>query len=184
MQRIEALNPETTTGKSKQLFEGVQEKLGTVPNMMRTMGTSPVVLEGYLNLNATLGVGQLGTELGELIAMTVAQANSCNYCLSAHTFIGEKLVGIRPETLNLSRTAQSVNAKEAKALRFAQTLVQKQGLVTDSHVQQVLDAGYSQGEVGEIVAHVALNIFTNYFNNTANTEVDFPLVDANEVAVV
>lgn len=184
MQRIEALNPETANGKSKQLFEGIQEKLGMVPNMMRTMGNSPAVLEGYLNLNATLGSGLLGTEMGELIAMTVAQANSCNYCLSAHSFIGEKLAGIRPETLKLSRTAQSVDSKVAKALEFARVLVQKQGLVSDQDVQLVLDAGYSQGEISEIVAFVALNIFTNYFNNTANTEVDFPLVEADNLAAV
>lgn len=181
MQRIEALNPETSTGKAKQLFEGIQDKLGMVPNMMRTMGSSPAVLEGYLNLNASLATSSLGSEMGELIAMTVAQANSCNYCLSAHSFIGSKLVGINPQILNEARLSQNNEPKVAKALAFAYTLVKKRGLVNDSDVQSVLDAGYSQGEVGEIVAHVALNIFTNYFNNTANTVVDFPLVEADNL---
>lgn len=181
MQRIKALNPETTTGKSKQLFEGIQEKLGMVPNMMRTMGNSPAVLEGYLNLNAALGTSSIGSELGELIAMTVAQANSCNYCLSAHSFIGQKLLGIDPQSLHQARETESNEPKVAKALEFARVLVKKQGLVSDSDVQTVLDAGYSQGEVSEIVGHVALNIFTNYLNNTARTEVDFPLVEADNL---
>ncbi|MGS2739027.1 carboxymuconolactone decarboxylase family protein [Sinomicrobium sp. M5D2P17] len=96
MQRIEALEPETATGKTKELFDEIQAKLGVVPAMMRTMGNSPVVLDGYLALNEALGKSSLGGKLGELIALTVANANRCNYCNAAHSFIGKKLLGIDP----------------------------------------------------------------------------------------
>lgn len=97
MQRLIALDPETTTGKSKDLFNAIQNKLGMVPNMMRTMGNSPAVLNGYLSLNAALSEGKLGAKLGELIALTIANANSCEYCNAAHSFIGEKLVQVAEE---------------------------------------------------------------------------------------
>lgn len=184
MTRIDALNPEEATGKAQELFNGIQGKLGMVPNMMRTMGNSPAVLEGYLNLSGALGGGSLGTQLGELIALTVAESNACDYCLSAHTFIGEKLAGIDTSSLTAARQAKSNDPKVTAALKFAQTLVSKKGRVSDADVAEVGAAGYSPGEIGEIVAHVALNIFTNYFNNTANTEIDFPAVHSNNMAIV
>lgn len=178
MNRLQALNPSTTTGKSKELFNGVQANLGMVPNMMRTMGNSPAVLEGYLNLSGALSKGKLGVKLGELIALTVSEANECGYCLAAHAFIGEKLVKIHPAELEAAREARNQNPKIQAALLFALTLVEKAGRIIDEDVQLVKDAGYSEGEISEIVAHVALNMLTNYFNNTANTTIDFPVLQA------
>jgi uncharacterized peroxidase-related enzyme len=180
MTRLKALSPEEATGKTKELFNGVQSKLGMVPNMMRTMGNSPAVLEGYLNLSGALGHGTLGAKTGELIALAVAERNACDYCLSAHSFIGEKLVGIDASALTAAREGNSKNAKVVAALKFAQVLVSKRGAVNDADVNAVKEAGYTDGEVGEIVAHVALNIFTNYLNITAQTVIDFPEVNAFE----
>ncbi len=184
MARLEAATPEKATSKTKELFNGIESKLGMVPNMMRTMGNSPAVLEGYLNLSGALGQGTLGAKTGELIALTVAESNACDYCLSAHSFIGEKLVGIDAPTLTAAREGNNKNAKVEAALKFAQALVSKRGAVNDADVKAVKEAGYSDGEVGEIVAHVALNIFTNYFNKTAETVIDFPEVNAFEKAYI
>ncbi len=174
MNRLQALNPETTTGRSKELFNGIQAKLGMVPNMMRTMGNSPAVLEGYLNLSGALSNGSLSSKLGELIALTVAENNGCDYCLSAHAFIGEKMVKIDQESIEAARQAKNNDSKIEAALTFAKTLVVKGGKVDDNDVSQVKEAGYTEGEISELVAHVALNTLTNYFNNTANTTIDFP----------
>ncbi|MCC9072868.1 carboxymuconolactone decarboxylase family protein [Flavobacterium sp. F-65] len=176
MIRLKALSPEEATGKTKELFNAVQTKLGTVPNMMRTMGNSPAVLEGYLNLSGALSHGKLGTKTGELLALTIGESNSCDYCIAAHSYIGEKLVKIDKTILQDARKGISTDSKTNAALQFAKTLISKNGLVNDEDVQSVKTAGYSDGEIGEIVAHVALNILTNYFNNTANTEIDFPTV--------
>jgi len=181
MTRLQALDPKETTGRSKELFDGIQSKLGMVPNMMRTMGNSPAVLEGYLNFSDALGKGSLGGKLGELIALAVAESNTCNYCLSAHSFIGEKLVGIDTTTLEMAREGKNKDPKIAAALFFAQTLVEKRGRVSTDDVAAVKAAGYTDGAVGEIVAHVALNVLTNYFNNTADTDIDFPVVEAQTV---
>ena len=181
MTRLTALNPEEVTGKTKDLFNAVQAKLGVVPNMMRTMGNSPAVLEGYLNLSGVLSHGKLSAKTGELLALAVSEKNSCDYCVAAHTFVGEKLLKTDPQVLLDARTGNSADAKTAAILKFAQTLVSKNGLVNDEDVNTIKNAGVSDAEITETVAHVALNVLTNYFNNTANTEVDFPAVQSLEL---
>ena len=175
MQRITAINPTEATGKTKQLLDAVQAKLGMTPNLMKTLAAAPAALEAYLNFGAALTTGHLDAKLREQIALTVAQANSCEHCLSAHTAIG-KMVGLKPEEIAASREARSADAKRAAGLQFAQALVVQRGEVTDSAIAQVKEAGYSEGDIAEIVANVAINIFTNYFNHVARTDVDFPKV--------
>jgi uncharacterized peroxidase-related enzyme len=179
MTRLTALSPEQATGKTKELFKTIEANLGMVPNMMRTMGNSSAALEGYLNLSGALSGGTLGAKTGELIALAVAESNSCNYCLSAHTYIGANLVKIDADTLTAARHGNATDAKTDAILKFAKTLVSKKGLVNDEDVVTVKAAGITEGEVGEIVGHVALNILTNYFNNIANTDIDFPVITAN-----
>ncbi|WP_184549883.1 carboxymuconolactone decarboxylase family protein [Mucilaginibacter sp. FT3.2] len=178
MTRLTALNPDEATGKTKELFTAIKGKLGVVPNMMRTMGNSPALLEGYLNFSGALAHGSLGAKTGELLALAISEKNNCDYCLSAHTYIGEKLVHIDSETLTNARNANSTDAKTAAALKFAAVLTAKQGLVNNADVEAVKAAGFTDGEIGEIVGHVALNVLTNYFNNTAKTEIDFPVIKA------
>ena len=184
MQRITALNPDTTTGKSKELFNAVQTKLGMVPNMMRTMGNSPAVLSGYLSFSGALGESSIGAKLGEQIALTVANANSCEYCNAAHSFIAEKLAGLDIESIVNAKEGKAGDAKIQVALTFARTLVIKKGKVNDADVNTLKDAGYNEAAIAEIIAHTALNIFTNYFNNATNVLVDFPQVELVETAVV
>lgn len=184
MQRLTALDPETTTGKSKELFNAIQSKLGMVPNMMRTMGNSPAVLNGYLSLNAALSEGRLGAKLGELIALTVANANSCDYCNAAHSFIGEKLVHIDAEAINDAKSGKSNDAKIQAALDFSRVLIDKKGEVSEADMDALKSAGYDDGTIAEIIAHVSLNIFTNYFNKAAKVLVDFPQVELVEAAVI
>jgi uncharacterized peroxidase-related enzyme len=175
MQRLNGVATAAATGKAKLLLDGVQAKLGMTPNMMTTMAAAPAALEAYLNFSGALSHGSLDAKMRELIALTVAQANGCEYCLSAHTAIGG-MVGLRAEELAASRRAESEEARRAAGLRFAQLLVVTRGEVSDQAMAEVRAAGYSDGEIAEIVANVAINIFTNYFNLVAGTEVDFPRV--------
>lgn len=181
MTRLTALNPEEATGKTKDLFNAVQAKLGVVPNMMRTMGNSPAVLEGYLNLSGALSHGKLSAKTGELLALTISETNSCDYCVAAHTFIGGKLLKADAQVLQDARTGNSADAKTEAILQFAKTLVRKNGLVSNEDVQAIKNGGASEAEIAETIAHVALNVLTNYFNNTANTEIDFPTVPSLEL---
>ncbi|KRB54356.1 carboxymuconolactone decarboxylase family protein [Flavobacterium sp. Root186] len=178
MTRLTALNPDEVTGKTKDLFNAVQSKLGVVPNMMRTMGNSPAVLEGYLNFSGALSHGKLSAKTGELIALAVSESNSCDYCVAAHTFIGGKLLKTDAQVLQDARKGNSADAKTEAILQLAKTLISKNGLVNNEDVNKAKNAGVSDAEIAETVAHVALNVLTNYFNNTANTEIDFPEVSS------
>lgn len=173
MPRLEAIDPREATGRTKELLDGVQAKLGRVPNLLRTFANSPAALEGYLNFSGALAGGQLDAKLREQIALTVADANSCEYCLSAHTAIG-KMVGLVDEEILASRRAASADPRTNAALVFAHRIVVKRGELDDSDVREVRAAGFSNGEITEIVANVAVNILTNYFNHIAQTVVDFP----------
>lgn len=175
MQKITAVNHETAEGKAKELLDGVKRKLGFVPNMMATMASSPAVLEGYLNLSGALG-SALSAKLNEQIALTVAEINGCRYCASAHSAIG-KMVGLDDHAVEDARRAFSHDPKTDAALKFAKALVISRGKVTEEDLRTVTAAGYSEKEIAEIVANVALNVFTNYFNETAKTVVDFPAIE-------
>jgi len=125
-----------------------------------------------------LSGGKLGTKIGELIALTVAEVNACNYCLSAHSYIGANLVKMDSHTIESARNAESADPKIDAILKFAKILVDKKGQAGDDDVAAIKEAGVSEGEIGEIVAYVALNTLTNYFNTVAKTEIDFPVVRA------
>lgn len=179
MARLNLIDPENATGAAKQLLDVVQSALGMTPNMAKGMANSPVVLKGWLELDGSLGRGALDSQLREKIALAVAEANGCDYCLSAHTAIGS-MVGVDGVELELSRSAESADSKTAAALHFARTVNDERGEVSDADVDVVRAAGFGDGEIAEIVANVALNVLTNYFNKVAETEIDFPLVSAGE----
>lgn len=168
---------EKAEGRTQELLDAVQQKYGRVPNIMRLMANSPVVLEGYLDFNSKLANGKLAPQLRERIAIAVASANGCNYCLSAHTAAGQ-MYGLSTEELTAAQRGESSGAKEAAALRFATKLVRERGWVTDEDVTTLRQAGFGDGEITEIIALVALNTLTNYFNHVAEPEIDFPLVKA------
>ncbi|MFC3159501.1 uncharacterized peroxidase-related enzyme [Chryseobacterium arachidis] len=173
MARIKALNPEEATGKTKELFDTVQSKMGMVPNMMRTLGNSPAVLNAYLGFNAGLNYSSLGGKLGELIALTVANENGCNYCNAAHSFVGGKM-GIGEQDINDARNALSSDPKINAALVFAKEILNTKGSVSDEALEKVRTAGYNDAQILEILAQVSLSIFTNYANILSDTDIDFP----------
>lgn len=161
------------TNQTRDLLEGVRKKLGKVPNMMATMAQSPAALDGYLAFSGALAKGSLDAKTREQIALAVGQANSCDYCLAAHSAIGG-MVGLSQDQILGARTAKSGHAKNAATLKLASRIVETRGNVTDADVNAARAAGLSDGELAEVVANVALNIYTNYFNHVAATEVDFP----------
>lgn len=181
MPRIKPLDPASAQGKAKEYMDGIQAKLGAVPNIFRTFAHSPAVGEFYANGSAALGKSTLSAALREQIALTVAGANACNYCASAHTAIGKK-AGVSDAELPINLQGKSNDKKTQAALTFAKKIVDSKGNVNDSDVQAVKDAGFTDAEVLEIIAVVAFNIFTNYFNHIVDTEVDFPKVDAKKLA--
>src|SRR5215469_6257543 len=175
MSRLNAIQPDHATGKAKELLDGVYAKLKITPNMMKVMANSPAVLQGYLSFNGALAGGVLDAKLREQIALAMAEQNACQYCLSAHAAIG-KATGLTDSEIESARGANSSSPKHASALQFARQLVAKQGRIADADVETASRAGLSDAEIAELIAHVALNIFTNYFNNATDVEIDFPKI--------
>ncbi|MFL5344832.1 MAG: carboxymuconolactone decarboxylase family protein [Hyalangium sp.] len=167
---------ETSPAPAQPLLEAVKKQLGVVPNLFRVVANSPAALEGYLGLNGALGKGQLDARTRERIAMAVAEINGCDYCLSAHTYLGKNLAKLDDAELAANREGGSMDAMAAAAVRFAAKVTRERGHVTDADVQAVKAAGYNDAQVIEIVLHVALNTLTNYVNEVAKTAIDFPVV--------
>ncbi len=181
MARINPIDPGMAEGKAKTLLDGVQKRFGVIPNMKRTMDQSPAVLDAYLGFGKALGAGTLDAPLREQIALTVAGANSCDYCAAAHTAIGS-ILGLDGSELSANLNSFSSDPKIEAALIFARRIVDERGWVSDEDMQRVRDAGYTDGEIVEIIAVVALNTFSNYFNHIAQSEIDFPPVRVGESA--
>src|SRR5262249_235039 len=145
------------------------------------MANAPAVLEGYLGLSGALAGGSLPPKLREQIALAVAEQNGCQYCVSAHTAIG-KLTGLAEEEIEEARETRARSAQHQAPLEFTRLLVANHGRVADADFESLRKAGFADGEIAEIIAHTALNIFTNYFNTAAEVEVDFPKVALRQVA--
>jgi uncharacterized peroxidase-related enzyme len=173
MARIRPVDESSAEPETAELLRSVKKKMGSVPNLISTMANSPAVANAYLGFSQALSGGKLPSRLREQIALVVGEANSCEYCVAAHTVLG-KGAGLTEEETRDARRATSQNERERAALDFARKVVQARGIVTDSDVEQLRSAEYTDGEISEIVANVALNLFTNYFNHVAGTEVDFP----------
>jgi uncharacterized peroxidase-related enzyme len=167
---------------SQPLLEAVNRQIGSVPNLFRVVGNSPAVLEGYLGLSGTLAKGTLPAPTRERIALAVAEVNGCNYCLAAHTYIGKNAAKLDDAEIAANRAGTSHDAKAAAAIRFAVRVARERGHVDDAALQAVRGAGYTDAQIVEIVMHVALNTWTNYLNEVAATEIDFPAVAALETA--
>ena len=169
---------EASPAAAQPLLHAVKKQLGVVPNLFRVVGNSPAALEGYLGLNGALGKGELEAATRERIALAVAEVNGCDYCLSAHTLLGKNLAKLSEAEIAANRDGMSTDSKADAAVRFAVKLVKARGHVSDADVQAVKKAGYNDAQVIEIVLHVALNTLTNYVNEVAKTEIDFPVVTA------
>ena len=167
---------------SQPLLEAVQKQLGVVPNLFRLVANSPAALKGWLDFSGALGKGMLPAQTRERIALAVAQINGCNYCLSAHTYLGKNLAKLDDAEIAANRRGGSRDPKADAAVRFAASVARERGHVGEGDVRALRMAGYDDAQIIEIVMHVVLNTLTNYVNEVAETEIDFPAVSAELAA--
>jgi len=168
--------------KSQPLLDAVVKQLGSAPNLFRLVATSPAALEGYLALSGALGKGSLPAATRERIALAIAEVNGCDYCLSAHTYLGKNLAKLDDAEITANRNGASNDPKADAAVRFAVRIANERGRIDDADFAAVKLAGYSDAQIIEIVQHVALNVWTNYFNNAFHTAIDFPVINARKAA--
>lgn len=178
MPRLTVPIRETGPAASQPLLDAVENQLGVVPNLFRLIGQSPAALDGFLAFSGALG-RTLDVKTRNRIALATAEANGCDYCLSAHSYLATNLAKLDDAEIQANRRGHSNDQKADAALVFAAKVARSRGKVSDADVAAVKLAGYGDAEVVEIVANVALNVFTNFLNNVADTEIDFPVVRAD-----
>ena len=169
------IQPQLTPAASQPLLTQIQQAFGGTPNMFKAVANSPAALKSMWAAFGALGNGTLGAKLGEQIAVAIANRNRCEYCLAAHTVLGQR-AGASSAEMSAAQTGQSDDAKTGAALAFALKVVEQRAQITDADVASLREAGFGDEQIVEIMAHVALNLFTNYINVALDVPVDFPKV--------
>ena len=181
MARVNLVDPASATAAVKPTLDQIKGAFGVVPNMFKAVANSPAALQSMWGSFGALGGGTIGAKLGEQIAVAVADRNDCNYCLAAHTVLGQK-AGASAAEMAEAQAGRSTDPKTAAALAFALKVVENRAAVTPADVQGLRAAGFDDGAIVEILAHVALNLFTNYVNVALDVPVDFPGVKLTHAA--
>ncbi|MET0335535.1 MAG: peroxidase-related enzyme [Rhizobacter sp.] len=167
------LDAQTASPESQVLLKQIHASFGVTPNMFKAIAHSPAAMRSMAGSFAALAQGTLDSLLGEKIAVAVAERNGCEYCLAVHTVLGRK-AGASADDMQAAQMGEAQDAKTQAALRFALKLVNERGHVAPADVQALRDVGFSDAQIVEVLAHVALNLYTNYVNVAFQVPVDFP----------
>ncbi|NUP47445.1 MAG: carboxymuconolactone decarboxylase family protein [Catenulispora sp.] len=178
MPRISKVTPETADSAQQDLLDATKRQLGKVPNLYATLVQSPAALRGYLALRDSLLGGVLNERQREQLALLTAQENDCDYCVAAHSMRGARLLKMSPEELQETRHAHDADPHTDAILGLASDLIENRGRVGDEALAKARAAGVTDAELAETVAHVALNVLSNYFNHLAQPDLDFPAAPA------
>ncbi len=181
MSRITTITDDIANSEQVELFAAINEKLGIVPNFLRIFANSPDALKAFLGFYHIAGNGSLDIATRERIAVSLAQKNECEYCLSAHTAIGRK-AGLNTAEILSNRNGDSQDAKAAVAVKFARSLVENLGEVSTDELQEMRDAGFSDADIVEVISHTGINLLTNILNKVSQVDIDFPKVDLQQAA--
>jgi uncharacterized peroxidase-related enzyme len=169
------IQPQYAPAASQPLLAQIQQAFGATPNMFKGVANSPAALQSMWAAFGALGQGTLGAKLGEQIAVAIANRNRCEYCLAAHTALGQK-AGVSSTDMGAAQRGESTDPKTEAALAFALKVVEQRAQVDAADVRRLRDNGFGDEQIVEIIAHVALNLFTNYINVALEIPVDFPKV--------
>ena len=178
MSRVPAVDPASAPVAVKSLLDGVQKGMGVTPNLFKVAAQSPAALESLVAFFGATAKGHFDARTREAIALAVSEANACDYCLSARTALG-KHAGLGDDAMTQARLAKSDNPRRATLLGLARVIVDRRGRVGEAVVADAQRAGLSDADIVEVVANVALTTFTNYLNEVAGTDIDFPVVHHN-----
>ena len=172
MSRIPPVDPKTANPDVRPLLDAVQAQLGAAPNFIRVLANAPKALEGFLGLYGAAAGFTLDKASQERIALAVAEGNACEYCVSAHTAIGRK-TGLSNDEMLLNRQGRSGCTRNAAAVTLARAINDNLGDITEQQFAAARSAGLGDAEVMEIIALVALNIFTNLIGKATRVDIDF-----------
>jgi uncharacterized peroxidase-related enzyme len=175
MTRTTALQPEQVPAESKPTLDAFTKNIGFTPNMMATFAQSPIAFNAWANLLGSLSKA-LDVKTRDSIGLAVSEVNGCNYCLTVHSFTAEHMAKLPADDIILARKGHATDPKRDAAVQLARKVIQARGQVVDADLQIVRDAGYTDANIMEIVALVAMYSLTNFINNVFDPEKDFPAV--------
>ncbi len=175
MSHVQLINSKETNSTNQLILNEIHAAFGSTPNMFRAVANSSAALKSMWSAFGALSSGVIPARLGEQIAVTIANRNQCEYCLAAHTVLGQK-AGASAEEMAAAQNAQSQDKKTDAALKFALKVVNHRAQIDKRDVENLREAGYDDEHIVEIIAHVALNLYTNYINVALDVPVDFPKV--------
>jgi len=175
MARTTALKPEHVPPESKATLDMFTKDIGFTPNMMSMFAHSPIAFNAWATLLRSMSK-VLDVKTRDSIGLTVSEVNGCNYCLTVHSFTAEHLAKLSPDDIILARMGHASDPTRDAAVQFARKVIVSRGKVSHHDVQAVRDAGYTDANIMEIVALVAMYSLTNFFNNVFDPERDFPAV--------
>ena len=180
MSHVQLIETASASPDSKALLEQIHHTFGVTPNMFRAVANSPAALKSMWGSFGALGNGTIPAKLGEKIAVAIADRNRCEYCLAAHTFLG-KNAGATAQDMAAAQAGRSDDPKTDAAIKFALKVVADRAQIKAADVAALRAVGFTDENIVEILAHVALNLFTNYVNVAFDVPVDFPTVKLNAV---
>jgi len=176
MKGLPLIQPEDASGETADLLAATQQALGITPNLVKALANSPAALRAYLGFSGALRGGSLPWAVREQIALLVAQETGCDYSLSAHSYTATRVAGLSRADAERARKGEASEPQAAAALAFAAALLRRQGRVTNAELAAARAAGLTDRHLAELVAHVALGLFSSYFAKAARVQIDWPLV--------
>lgn len=177
MPRITALKPEQVPPESKQTLDMFTKNIGFTPNMMATFAASPIAFNAWAALLGSLSKS-LDVKTRDSIGLAVSEVNGCDYCLTVHSFTADHMAKLPANEIILARMGHASDPKRDAGIQFARKVAETRGKISDADLKTVRNAGYTDANVIEIVALVAMYSLTNFFNNVFDPEKDFPVVAA------
>ncbi|WP_180733439.1 carboxymuconolactone decarboxylase family protein [Paraburkholderia sp. PGU19] len=175
MPRTIALTPEQVPADSKPTLDAFTKSIGFTPTMMASFAQSPIAFNSWATLLGSMSKA-LDVKTRDSIGLAVSEVNGCNYCLSVHSFTAKHMAELPADEITLARKGHASDPKRDAAVQFARKVIEKRGQVTDADLKAVRDAGYTDANVMEIIALVAMYSLTNFLNNVFDPEKDFPAV--------
>ena len=175
MARCEVLSPEQVPADSKPTLDAFTKNIGFTPNMMAAFANSPIAFNAWATLLGSLSKS-LDVKTRDSIGLAVSEVNGCNYCLTVHSFTAEHMAKMSADDIILARKGHANDPKRNAAVQFARKVIEARGHVSDDDLAAVRAAGFTEANVIEIVALVAMYSLTNFFNNVFDPEKDFPAV--------
>jgi uncharacterized peroxidase-related enzyme len=160
---------ETAPDKSRPLLEGIKKSFGFVPNLFAVFAESPAALRGALAMADAFSASTLSPAEQQLVALSVSEANDCQFCVAAHSTIAKRIAKADPALVAATRAREPLSDPKLDALvTFTRKLVEQRGFVADADLAAFLEAGYTKAQVIEVLLGVGMKTFNNYVDHIAH----------------